>query len=123
MIIGIGIDICSIDRIEGIYKRHGDRFINRIFTPGEVAYCFKKKNPFPHLAGIFAAKEATKKAFRDRLNEIAIDEIEVVHLASGRPMLKLAGTSEERAGVIGIKKIHLSISHDQPLAVAIVIFE
>ena len=61
-IIGTGIDATDIPRIERVLRRYGDRFLERIFTPAEVAYCQRRRNPAPHLAGRFAAKEAAMKA-------------------------------------------------------------
>ena len=62
MIVGIGVDIAALDRIKGLLERHADRFLNRIFTEAEKAYCFGYKDPVPHLAARFAAKEAAYKA-------------------------------------------------------------
>lgn len=123
MIIGVGADICTIERIQRALEQFGEKFLNRIYTPGERAYSLKKKNPFPHLAGMFAAKEATRKAFGDRINGLSWTQIEVIHSASGRPILQMHAQVKQRLKAMGIHKTHLSISHDKPHAIAIVIFE
>jgi len=123
MIKGIGVDLATIDRIKQAYLRTGDPFLKRVFTAEERAYTRGKKDPFPHLAGIFAAKEAARKAFGDSLKGIGWTEIEVVHASSGRPKLNMHGHAGAKLKELGIKRIHLSITHDKPQAVAIVIFE
>jgi len=123
MIIGLGTDICNIDRIKGAYNRLGERFLRRIYTVSEVDYCFGKRDPFPHLAGIYAAKEATKKALGTTIQYISLNDIEVIHTPSGCPGLRILGRSGEIVEQIGIKKLNISISHDRPSAIASVILE
>ena len=123
MIKGIGIDLIAIDRIRRACTRLGDAFMNRIFTAGERMYAGKKRDPFPHLAGIFAAKEAARKAFGDSIGGIGWSDIEVAHSGSGRPHLAMHGRAEAIIKEMGIARTHLSITHDDPQAIAMVIFE
>lgn len=123
MIIGLGFDLCSVYRIKKTCRRSGEKFLDRVFTPIEKAYSLKKKNPFPHLAGMFAAKEAARKAFGDSIGEIGWKKIEVLHSPSGRPILNMYGAAKEKLSVMGIQRTHLSISHDKTQAIAVVIFE
>ncbi|MGA1843280.1 MAG: holo-ACP synthase [bacterium] len=123
MIRGIGIDLIAIERIRRACTRLGDAFMNRIFTTDERAYADKKRNPFPHLAGIFAAKEAARKAFGDGIGGVGWSDIEVTHCSSGRPHLAMHGRAAILMRQMGITRTHLSITHDDPQAIAMVIFE
>jgi holo-[acyl-carrier protein] synthase len=123
MIRGIGIDICDIERIERACKDLGEGFLDRLFTKGEKAYGLERKNPFPHLAGMFAAKEAARKGFGERLTGIGWTDIEVVHLPSGMPSLAMHGKAYNQLKEMDIQKVHLSISHEKKYAIAMVIYE
>lgn len=112
--MGSGIDIVEIIRVERAAK--SERFLNRIFTAGEIAYSVKRKPPSKHLAGRFAAKEACIKAL-DRPGNLKWTEMEVVNAGSGRPLLKLHG---EAARALGARKIFLSIAYTKYHALAIV---
>jgi holo-[acyl-carrier-protein] synthase len=123
MISGIGIDIVEIRRIEEAAARWGDRFLNRIFSPEEIAYCYAKKDPFPHLAARFAAKEAAVKAlsslFRGQ-EPLVITDIAVSNDREGRPSLSL------RHRELPMEKpwnLHLSLTHERSHAVAVVVLE
>ncbi|HXW16850.1 MAG TPA: holo-ACP synthase [Candidatus Acidoferrales bacterium] len=124
MIVGMGVDIAEIDRIEAAITRNGQRFIARIFTPTEIAYCERHKNRFERYAGRFAVKEATMKAlgtgWRGGVRWV---DIEVVNLPSGKPTLRLAGATQEIALRLGVKAISISITHSGNLALAQVTFE
>jgi holo-[acyl-carrier protein] synthase len=124
VIVGLGLDIAEIDRIEAAIVRHGAPFIERLFTPREAAYCESHRNRFERYAGRFAAKEAAMKALGTgwRLG-IRWRDIEVVREPSGRPSLLLAGVAGELAGRMGVKNISLTITHSGNLALAEVIFE
>ena len=123
MIIGLRVDFCPIDRIKRACQGYGDRFLDRVLTPGEKAYSLKRNNPFPHIAGMFAAKEAARKAFGDGISGIGWTEIEIVHSISGRPMFDMHGFAKERLMEMGVQRTHLSITHDKLLAIAVAIFE
>jgi holo-[acyl-carrier protein] synthase len=124
MIVGIGVDIAEIDRIEAAITRHGAPFLTRIYTPREAAYCERHKSKFERYAARFAAKEAAMKALGTgwRLG-VRWRDIEVANAPSGRPTLNLAGVAGELAARMGVRNISLSITHSGNIAFAQVIFE
>jgi len=124
MIVGLGVDIAEIDRIEAAIGRHGQAFLDRVFTPGEIAYCERHKKKFERYAARFAAKEATMKALGTGWrNGVRWVDLEVVREASGKPTMKLHGRSREIAERLGVKHISLSQTHSGNTAFAQVIFE
>jgi holo-[acyl-carrier protein] synthase len=117
-IIGLGLDATDIDRIARTLARYGDRFLRRIFTEGEVAYCSRRRVPAIHFAGRFAAKEATMKALgTGRSRGVLWRDIEVVR-RGGPPQLRLHGGAERRFGAIGGRSSLLTITHSEALALA-----
>lgn len=124
MIVGLGLDIAEIDRIEAAINRHGAAFLERLYTPAEVAYCERHKNRFERYAARFAAKEAAMKALGTGWSRgVRWRDIEVVREPSGKPTLRLAGAARALADGLGVKNISLSITHSGNLALAQVIFE
>jgi len=124
VIVGLGLDIAEIDRIEEAIGRHGVAIIERLFTPKEAAYCESHRNKFEHYAGRFAAKEAAMKALGTGWRAgVRWRDIEVVREPSGKPTLQLQGAARERADKMGVKNISLTITHSGNLALAAVIFE
>ena len=124
MISGTGIDIVFITRFDRAIKRFGDRFTRHILSEEEARYCFSKKNPAPHFAARFAAKEAFFKAVGDyRGRNIRWRDVKVVKDRSGKPSLSLEGGAGAVMRERGVKKIWLSMSHDTDMGVAQVIFE
>ena len=113
MIFGIGVDVVQIPRIRTVLDRWGDRFLNRVYTKREIEYCLRRKNPSTHLAVRFSAKEAVLKALGSGYAEgVRWKDIEVTRHASGRPGIQLHNHTEALFHRHGIKKIHLSTSHD-----------
>lgn len=124
LIIGTGIDIVSIIRIKKAEERWGRRFLERVFTGDELTYFLNHKLPHTHLAGRFAAKEATVKAFGTGFSEgITWKDIEVVKRPNGKPEITLHGKLRTLSETIAVKNIHISISHDGGFAIAQVILE
>jgi holo-[acyl-carrier protein] synthase len=124
MIVGTGVDIVETRRIEEAFGRHGERFARRLFTPGEIAYCRKFKNQAERFAARFAAKEATFKALGTGWREgVRWREVEVTHLSSGKPVIRLSGRALELAGRLRVARTSISMSHSDRYAVAQVIFE
>jgi holo-[acyl-carrier protein] synthase len=124
MIVGLGVDLIEIDRVKRAYLKHGQRFMERLFTPGEAQYCLRKKDPYPSLAGRFAAKEAVIKAFSHGFGgRWKWTQIEVVREPSGKPTLKLTGVMEELRAKRQIDLVHLTIAHSKRDATATVVFE
>lgn len=111
-VIGHGIDIIECERIKEVWDRHGNRFLQRVFTEGEIRYCLSKKDPLPSLAGRFAAKEAVLKVLGTGWRgAISWTDVEVTHTTSGQPIINLTGHSACIAGELGIQTIRISITH------------
>jgi len=124
MIVGLGLDIAEIDRIEAAIARHGAPFLERLFTPAEVAYCERHKKRYERYAARFAAKEAAMKALGTGWSRgVRWRDIEVTRERSGKPTLVLAGVAREIADRLGVKHIAMTITHSGNLALAQVIFE
>jgi len=124
MIVGTGVDIAEVDRIEAAVKRFGARFLKRVFTPAEVRYCMGKPNAPERLAARFAAKEAGMKAIGTGLRHgITWQDVEVLRLPGQRPVMQFHGKAAEFAARLGCKRTHLSLSHTKEQAIAHVILE
>ncbi|MGE5680429.1 MAG: holo-ACP synthase [Bacillota bacterium] len=112
MVVGIGIDIIEIERIEQSVERFGDKFLNKVFTGAELEYCLNKKNKFQHLAARFAAKEAVAKALSEAWDGgFNWKDIEVYNELSGKPGVKLYGKLQEY--LKDDKELKITISHSQ----------
>ena len=122
MIIGTGIDLVQIERIEQAMEKWGGAFERRVFTEAELEYCMKQKRPAEHLAARFGAKEAVMKAFGTGLSGgVSWKDAQVVRGSGGRPEVVLSGRLKELAGEMGVSAAHVSFSHDGGFAVAQVI--
>lgn len=124
MILGTGIDIIEVARVKASHERFGDRFLNRILRPAEIAYCVSHRNPAPFLAARFAAKEAISKAFGTGVGKhLGWQDLEVGRKETGEPFVLLLGRGllllEQRGGRI----VHLSLSHTDNYAAAVAILE
>ena len=118
-IVAHGIDLVDCPRIEEMLKRHGDRFVQRIFTPAEQTYAQTNKNKVEKLAGRFAAKEAVLKLMGTGWRgKIAWTDIEVINNSSGQPEVILSGEVEKIAARLGIKHVSISITHTANFAIA-----
>jgi holo-[acyl-carrier protein] synthase len=124
MIVGTGIDIAEVPRIRQSIERFGERFLQRIFTPGEIRYCDSKANRFERYAARFAAKEAAMKALGTGWNHgVRWRDCEVTRMPGGRPTMTFHGKAGDFAAKLGAKNIALSISHTVEQAIAQVILE
>lgn len=124
MLIGTGIDLIEIDRVARSIERFGDRFLLRIYTPGEIAYCRRKRMSAESFAARFAAKEAGAKALGTGISRgVTWTEFHVTREPGGRPVLELRGRALILAGNLGVKKISLSLTHTGNLAMASVVME
>jgi holo-[acyl-carrier protein] synthase len=124
MIIGTGIDIIEIERIEKAFDRRGTRFRDRIFTPGEIVYCEAQGSKYASYAARFAAKEAAMKALgKGWFDGISWTDIETVRTESGPPTLQFYGSALDRLNELSGNRIHLSLSHSRDLAIAQVVLE
>lgn len=124
MIIGTGIDIVEISRIRDSYGKWGERFLSRVLTGGELSFVESKRNIYPYIASRFAAKEAFLKALGTGLSMgISWMDIEVKRKKGQRPFFNITGKARDILERDGVKKVHLSISHEKNYAVAQVILE
>ncbi|HVJ90962.1 MAG TPA: holo-ACP synthase [Labilithrix sp.] len=121
MIVGLGIDVCSIERMRRALERHGDRFFSRICSPAERGDLMGR-DAATALAGRFAVKEAFAKTL-DGARGVGWHEVEVRRAASGRPVLELSGNAVAMVESVGADAWHVSITHDAGVAVAVVILE
>ena len=124
MIAGTGLDVAEVDRIRAAIERFGRRFIERVYTPAEIAYVERKANRFERYAARFAAKEAGMKAIGTGWRHgVRWRDFEVANLPSGKPTLLLHGVAAGFAERLGVKSVSLSITHTAAVAVAFVIME
>ncbi len=124
MIVGLGVDMEEIGRLGEAIKRHGRIFLERIFTPAEIAYCERHRDAVERYAARFAAKEATMKALGTGWAKgVRWKDIEVGREPGGRPTIVLHGAAREHAARIGARHFSLSISHTGNFALAEVILE
>ena len=114
----VGVDMIEIDRVRGVLERHPRRFLERVYTPEEVAFC---RGRVPELAARFAAKEAVMKALGTGARSVAWREIEVLPDRRGKPLVYLTGGAATRAEAIGLEAIDISLSHLDSFAVAVVV--
>lgn len=124
MIVGLGMDLARIERVARVYGRFGDRFLSRIFTPGERAYCLGKKDPAPSLAARFAAKEAAMKALGTGASRgVRFRDIEVARRSGEAPRVLFHGGARRRAESLGVTASSLTLTHDAGVAAAVVVLE
>jgi len=124
MILGVGIDIIEVERIAASYEKFGERFVNRILLPGEIAYCRSHKNPAPFLAVRFAAKEAISKAFGTGIcARLGWRDIEIRRKDSGEPFVVLHGKGRKLFKSRRARRLLISLSHTQNYAVATAVLE
>ncbi|RLL55957.1 holo-[acyl-carrier-protein] synthase [Mariprofundus sp. EBB-1] len=124
MITGIGVDRIAIKRVEAAIARHGERFITRLFTAGEIAQARAKGNPVRRFAMLFAAKEAVSKALGTGLRQgVTLQGIETIHQASGKPEVTLYDGAKSIADGLNIRSVHLSLTDDDGVAMAFAVAE
>jgi holo-[acyl-carrier protein] synthase len=124
VIVGTGIDVIEVPRVASAIKRFGGRFLGRVFTPFEIAYCQTKRNAVERFAVRFAAKEATMKAIGTGLSlGVTWHDVEVRREPGGRPILVLSGQAEVFARKLGTTRSSLSMTHTAHTAMAQVILE
>ena len=116
--LATGVDIIEISRIGRVLERYGQRFLARVYSPREIAYC---RGRAPNLAARFAAKEATMKALGTGVRGMGWKDVEVVRHRSGAPAIALHGRGKQRALRLGVQEVALSISHSRDYAVAFVV--
>lgn len=126
MICGLGMDLADIDRIARMLARHPERARLRLFSEGERAYCDRRGDPARHFATRFAAKEAAYKALSgsEEARHIHWQDIEVANSPlDGRPSLRFHGAAAKRAAELGVSVIHVTLTHSDQVAAAVVVLE
>lgn len=124
MVLGVGTDMIEIERLQESIDRFGDRFLQRVFTPGEIEYCLRKKNSAESFAARFAAKEAGAKALGTGISRgVSWQEIEVRREMGERPTLHWSGRAAERAKAMGVRRVELSLTHSRAVAMAVVLVQ
>src|SRR5271154_5219324 len=124
MVLGLGTDLIETKRVQESIDRFGERFLERVFTAGEITYCRRKKNAAESFAARFAAKEAGAKALGTGISRgVNWKELEVRREASGKPTLHLSGRAAELAEAMGVRRVQLSLTHSRELAIAMVVAE
>ena len=124
MIIGMGVDIAEVERIQAAIERYGETFLRRVYTTREREYCEKFKNKYERYAARFAAKEAGMKALGTGWRRgVRWVDLEVVREVNGRPTLALTGEAAKIAKELSVRHVALSITHTESQALAQVIFE
>lgn len=119
MIVGLGTDIIEILRIGEMIERHGELFLQRVYTEQEIRYCQRRKEAIQHYAGRWAAKEAVMKTLGTGfVKGIRWKDIEVVSRRSGAPVIQLAGGALEKSKALGIDQVLITISHCRTYATA-----
>ncbi len=124
MVLGLGTDLIEVQRMQASIDRFGERFLDRVFTEGEIAYCLRKKQSGESFAARFAAKEAGAKALGTGISRgVSWKEIEVTREMGQRPILHFSGRAAELAQAMGVRGVQLSLTHSRELAMAVVIVE
>jgi holo-[acyl-carrier protein] synthase len=124
MILGVGIDIIEVARIEASYQKFGERFLNRILLPGEINYCLSHRAPGPFLAARFAAKEAVSKAFGTGIGaQLGWQDIEVARKDTGEPYVILHQKGQQLLNQRRARALLISLSHTQAHAAAMAVLE
>ena len=123
-VIGVGVDLLDVERLDAERRREGSGFLDRVFHPDEIAYCDARARPEEHYAARFAAKEAFAKALGTGIAKgVSWREIEVARDESGAPFFRLHGETAHIARGLGVRRVHLSLSHARTVAAAIVVIE
>ncbi len=124
MILGVGLDVVAVARIDDLLARRGERFLERVFTPAERAACEGRVDRSRALAARFAAKEAGMKALGTGWSGgVGWQDFEVTGGGGAPPRLALSGAAADRSREMGVERVHLSLSHDGGVAAAVVILE
>lgn len=116
--IAVGIDIIEVERVRKVFEKHGERFLQRVFTEAEIRQC---RGKVTRLAGRFAAKEAISKALGTGLHGVAWREMEIVQIRSGRPTVRLHGKARARAELLGISAFDVSIADLAQFSIAVAV--
>ena len=120
VLLGLGCDVIEVARVRGVAERQGERFLARVYTEEERAYCLGRANPYNHLAARFAAKEAVSKCFTTGIGaELAWKSVSVYHGARHEPLVRLDERGEALRRRLGATHVLLSLSHTDTVAMAV----
>lgn len=120
LLIGLGTDVIEVDRVRGVVERQGERFLARVFTDEERAYCSAKPHPHKHYAARFAAKEAVSKCFSTGIGaELGWKSVSIYHGERGQPLVRLDDLGATLLRRVGATHVHVSLSHTDTVAMAV----
>jgi len=120
VLLGLGADVIEVERVRGVFNRQGERFLRRVFTDEEQAYCLGMKYPHKHLAARFAAKEAVSKCFTTGIGaELGWRSVSVYHGPRHEPLVRLDEKGEELLRQVGATRVLLTLSHTDTVAMAV----
>ncbi len=120
VLVGLGADVIEVERIRGVLERQGERFLARVFTEEEKAYCFGMKHPHKHLAARFAAKEAVSKCFTTGIGaELGWKSVSVYHGPRHQPLVRLDEKGQALLKEVGATGVILTLSHTDTVAMAV----
>ena len=120
ILIGIGADIIEVERVRGVLERQGERFLQRVFTDEERAYCSSMAHPHKHYAARFAAKEAVSKCFSTGIGaELGWRSVSIYHGDRKQPLVRLDEQGTELLHRVGATHVHVSLSHTETVAMAV----
>ena len=121
VLLGLGCDVIEVARVKGVCERQGERFLARVFTDEERAYCFGKAHPYPHLAARFAAKEAVSKCFTTGIGaELGWKSASIHHGLRDEPLVRLDEKGDALLRQLGATRVLVSLSHTETVAMAVV---
>jgi holo-[acyl-carrier protein] synthase len=124
MVVGLGVDVVDLERVREALSRSGERFVRRVYTEAEAAYCGRHRDPVPHFAARFAAKEALFKALGTGWSQgVRWRDVEVERVRGRAPRLVLHGEALRHSQRLGTQTVHCTLSHSAASAVAVVILE
>ena len=122
ILIGIGTDLIEVARVRGVLERHGERFIARVFSDEERAYCASMAHPYKHYAARFAAKEAVSKCFSTGIGaELGWRSVSIYHGERKQPLVRLDEKGEALLRHVGATHVHVSLSHTETMAMAVAV--
>jgi holo-[acyl-carrier protein] synthase len=120
VLLGLGCDVIEVARVKGVAERQGDRFLERVFTPEERAYCFGRAHPYSHLAARFAAKEAVSKSFTTGIGaELGWKSASVYHGGRMEPLVRLDEKGRALLREVGGTGVLITLSHTETVAMAV----
>lgn len=122
ILVGLGADIIDIERVRAVYARQGERFLERVYTPGEIAYCLRMGHPHKHLAARFAAKEAVAKAFTTGIGaELGWQSVAIYHGVRQEPLVQLDEKGRALLARVGATHVLVTLSHTETAAMAVAV--